>query len=182
MRHSEETKKRLSLISKKQWKDGRVSTKGLFKKGQLPWNKGIHQWEGKKHPGQKEKINKICLICKKVFKVLPSRNKRKLCSLKCQKIQIKSRIKENHPNWKGGIKIDNDRRKSFEGVQWRSDVFQRDNWICQTCGVRGGVVLQAHHKKSWAEYPEFRYDVDNGVTLCISCHKLTDNYGRRNKK
>lgn len=64
-------------------------------------------------------------------------------------------------------------------LKWRSDVFRRDNWTCQTCNIRG-VYLEAHHIKSWAKYPEFRYDLENGVALCKECHKLTDNY--KNKK
>ena len=63
--------------------------------------------------------------------------------------------------------------------QWRSDVFSRDNWTCQTCGIRG-VYLEAHHIKSWARYPELRLDLQNGATLCRECHKLTENY--KNKK
>jgi len=68
---------------------------------------------------------------------------------------------------------------SKEYVKWRSDVFQRDNWTCQTCHIRG-VYLETHHIKSWAKYPESRFNLGNGVTLCRECHKLTDNY--KNKK
>ncbi len=60
-------------------------------------------------------------------------------------------------------------RKYFE---WRSKVFERDNWICQTCGLRG-IKLEPHHIKGWAKYPELRYEVENGVALCIECHRLT---------
>ena len=60
-------------------------------------------------------------------------------------------------------------------LQWRSDVFQRDNWTCKTCGKRG-CYLEAHHNKSWAKYPKLRYKVSNGITLCRECHKLTNNY------
>jgi len=69
-------------------------------------------------------------------------------------------------------------------LQWRSDVFQRDNWMCQTCGERSkagnSVYLEAHHIRGWTKYPKLRYKVSNGITLCLKCHKLTDNY--KNKK
>ena len=59
---------------------------------------------------------------------------------------------------------------SFEYNEWRKAVFKRDDYTCQRCGKRGGR-LQAHHIKAWAKYPDLRYDVANGITYCVECHK-----------
>jgi hypothetical protein len=61
-----------------------------------------------------------------------------------------------------------DARLSPEATAWRVSVFVRDRYRCQECGATG--ALQAHHIVSWAEAPERRYDLDNGVTLCVDCH------------
>lgn len=78
---------------------------------------------------------------------------------------------ELHPNWKGGITPQNQReRKSRAYGEWRNAVFSRDLYTCQLCGQRGGE-LNAHHIKPWATNIPSRFDVENGVTLCKSCHK-----------
>lgn len=59
---------------------------------------------------------------------------------------------------------------------WRKAVFERDDYTCQVCGVRGGV-LNADHIKCFAHYPSLRWEVSNGRTLCLDCHKKTANYG-----
>ena len=93
-----------------------------------------------------------------------------------------SRRGEKNPLWKGGVSDNRHKVTNMDYRQWVANVFARDNWTCQTCGVRG-VYLQAHHIKSWAKYPDDRFNVENGVALCVPCHKLTDNYkGRANRK
>lgn len=82
-------------------------------------------------------------------------------------------------NWKGGVTPENEKiRKSIEYRLWREAVFARDNWTCQECEQKGGR-LHSHHIKSFAKYPDLKFAIDNGQTLCKECHKLTDNYGRK---
>jgi len=61
-------------------------------------------------------------------------------------------------------------RNSPEYRYWRSAIYKRDDYTCQQCGVRGGR-LEAHHVRQFATHPELRMDVDNGITLCKSCHR-----------
>ena len=70
-------------------------------------------------------------------------------------------------------------RLSKEYIEWREKVFKRDNYTCQDCGKRGGE-LHPHHIKEFSKFPELRFEVSNGKTLCPNCHKKTDSYGRKN--
>ena len=59
---------------------------------------------------------------------------------------------------------------------WRTLVFERDNYTCQHCQRRGGR-LQADHIKPYKEFPELRHELSNGRTLCVPCHQKTPTYG-----
>lgn len=148
--------------------------------------------------------DKICLICKETFTTY--KKYQKYCSKECMGKQFKDRdvsnetkikisksligrkcvtiSKENHWNWKGGITpINESIRKSAEYKQWRQNVFIRDNYSCVNCGCRGGngksVKLQADHIKPFSLYPELRFNLNNGQTLCIDCHFKTETYGAK---
>ena len=107
------------------------------------------------------------------------------CSVKCSTKNHGKKMK-GKPNgrsgylaggWKGGITKENDLiRKGLEYKIWRTNVFERDNYTCVNCGVRGGK-LQADHIKPFSIYKELRFDINNGRTLCLECHKNTDTYG-----
>lgn len=87
--------------------------------------------------------------------------------------------KENHWNWKGGITKEIVLiRHSLEYKSWRNAVFERDNYTCRGCGNRG-VYLEVHHIKSFSEYPDLRFIVDNGITYCQKCHAINDKYRMR---
>lgn len=81
-------------------------------------------------------------------------------------------IREKNPSWRGGVTTKNDFvRKSCEYKEWRTKVYQRDGFACQDCGVHCEPKnIIAHHLKEFADYPELRFDVDNGLTLCRTCH------------
>lgn len=87
---------------------------------------------------------------------------------------------ENNPNWKGGVTNKNNQlRKSLEYKLWRRAVFERDKYKCIWCGDKTSGNLEADHIKPFAYYPELRFAIDNGRTLCKECHKKTDTYLRR---
>jgi 5-methylcytosine-specific restriction endonuclease McrA len=48
---------------------------------------------------------------------------------------------------------------------------------CPVCGF--DMFVSTHHIRSFAKHPELRYEFDNGQTLCVECHKKTDNYGAK---
>jgi hypothetical protein len=89
---------------------------------------------------------------------------------------------EKNPYFKHGKSSRNRAiRQTYDYQKWRKDVFERDDFTCRGCGVRG-VYITAHHIKSFAYHPDLRFDLDNGLTLCEPCHEKTDNYKRKNKQ
>jgi UDP-glucose 4-epimerase len=98
----------------------------------------------------------------------------------CQCIFCKVRRKElsgkNNPSWKGGItpyrkKI----RQSARYKEWRTRIFERDNYTCQKCKKRG-KYLNAHHIKPFSKFPKLRFDIKNGISFCKECHEETKKY------
>jgi len=132
---------------------------------------------------ERDRVKKICQYCGKEFEITRYNNrigKGQFCSRDCrnkngyseehrQKI-ADSRTGEKHPNWKGGIALARTRYwRSDEYQEWRTAVFERDDYTCQRCLGRGGY-LHAHHIIPYCISPEERFNVDNGATLCKECH------------
>lgn len=81
--------------------------------------------------------------------------------------------KENHWHWNGGTASDRDYIKhTIAYKKWVHEVFERDDYTCQCCGLRG-VQLEAHHIYNFADYPDLRMELSNGITLCHNCHSIT---------
>ena len=88
----------------------------------------------------------------------------------------KSRKGKSNSNWRGGTtSINIAIRMSKRYSEWRKSVFKRDNYTCVFCGILG-VFLNADHIKQFSLYPELRFKLFNGRTLCVPCHKKTPTY------
>jgi hypothetical protein len=123
------------------------------------------------------RVEIACDECGKMTARKPSvrkRVKKAYCSKECYLVGLSDRLRgSNAPNWQGGVsgvrkRVDS----SVEARAWRTAVLTRDQRTCQGCGVARKKGLHAHHIKPVAEYPESMFDVDNGITLCDSCHEL----------
>lgn len=116
------------------------------------------------------------------------------------KIITKCHRGENNSNWQGGISSLRDLiRQSSNSINWRKQVFIRDNYTCQECGQHGGFLEVHHNNESFnqifhdflnlynylspihdkvkllelaLEHRPF-WDINNGLTLCKDCHKNT---------
>lgn len=178
---TEESKKRLSLLLKEKWQNPEFR-KGVIQKmkggNSGSFKKGQSNWLGKKHkPETIIKLKESHIGLKGWWKNKPRMEMRN----------------ENHWNWKGGTT--NLRQRimvSYKYRQWRSDIFQRDNYTCQKCNQRGIYLEADHNPKLFSEIiKEYKiitveeallceelWNINNGRTLCRKCHNLTK-YGRR---
>lgn len=152
--HSEEHKKRISESMKLSWKSKDWSERNL---------KMSIRAKGRKYTEE--------------------RNKKVAESMSGKKNALGSKRPKGwlHPNWQGGITSERDKIEStLEYKTWRKSVFDRDDYTCVECGIRG-CELNADHIKPFAYFPELRFELSNGRTLCKPCHLKTDTYGGRSK-
>lgn len=192
-KHSIETRKKMSEAMKglKRSREACINI-GLSKKGKTL---------SKKH---KEKISK-----KLKGRIFSKETKNKISEMKRKNmtLEIRRKISNAHKGekayqWKGGITpISQQIRKSFEYRIWREKCFQRDNYCCTIGGKEHGNKLEVDHysitfsailnKLIVEQGLENLYDkalkyemfwmIDNGRTLCESCHRKTDTWGRKLK-
>lgn len=133
--------------------------------------------------GKKHQVVLVCVYCsKKFFVPFSLRNTIKFCNSKCRKqySDLHSLIRLRHKSITQKEAYNNSFYK-----QWRDKVFAKDRYTCQWCNAHNGngkdIYLEAHHIKSWKCFPELRFDMENGITLCLDCHNTTRGNGERNK-
>ena len=184
---SEEHKKKISDAQKGKPRLYAVGNK--YACGKEPWNKGKH-WSDEFKKTMSDKLKGKCLntgrthIKKGQHLSVDTQFGNKEAWNKGKKNPYFTG--ENNPNWKGGITPENHKiRTSLEYKEWRNNVFTRDNYTCQECGIKGGwhkdvnkkITLNAHHLEPFSINPELRFEIDNGITLCRECHKKTKGFG-----
>jgi hypothetical protein len=170
---SDEARKKMSDAGKGRKQINQNSINNLLKyvrpKGLTPWNKGKN----------------VRLSEHSEFKkgMSPWNKNKKLSQEHCENLSkshigIPSSQKGNKNwNWKGGITPINKRiRNSSEYKNWRKSVFERDNYTCRQCGKRGGK-LNADHIKPFSLFHDLRFELSNGRTLCVDCHRDTETFG-----
>lgn len=155
------------------------------------------------HPAWKGgKLTWSCLTCHKSFKSWKAKDgkARVFCSKKClgvangrrtigvpRSAALRAKLSKSFKGarshfWRGGVTAKHLLlRQSTAYTQWREQVFKRDNYTCVECGARSN--LQADHIKQFAFYPALRFELSNGRTLCVGCHRKTPTWGNngRNK-
>jgi len=171
--------------------------------GGQPWNKGKKELQVAWNKG-KEMSNKYRKKCSKAQKgkKLSKETKNKLSKIakengfgqwmKGKKLseETKRKCSEAHRgkksyNYKGNSKLCHLIRNCYKYKQWTKAVFERDNYICQKCKIRGGK-LHAHHIKKFSLILEENnikslketlnceelWNINNGITYCKICHKI----------
>jgi len=107
----------------------------------------------------------------KVLKVLPTK----------KQLEYWKSLREKKPWNFLGISSENKmQRNCADYALFRRMCFERDNFICQKTGISGGE-LEVHHINNFADFPELRFDVSNGITLSKQSHReFHKKYGKRN--
>lgn len=128
--------------------------------------KGISDWRRKK-----------CIICK--INYITSKRTQKHCSKECLKTTQSIKISGNKNYFY--INGNNKNKRSYRGDNWnliRKQIYKRDNYICQDCGIKciskkylknkkeSNRIIQCHH----IDYNKKNNKEENLITLCLKCH------------
>jgi hypothetical protein len=153
--------------------------------------------KGRKYPNRKKYFKgitirtKICEYCKKEY-TPPYNNyaRNRFCSRSCaskghppgrlgkpnsekQKASARARIGPLHPRWIKDRLLLKDDSKDRGGQlhrEWSNSVKKRDGWKCRISNLQCRGRLEAHHILSWTRYPNLKYEIKNGITLCHFHH------------
>lgn len=164
-----ELKDRVLHFCNQSCKQKHKQSKNLYKANPKPFKKGFKPWN---------KNKKNCFNEKTILKISNSK-KGKL-------------VGKDNPSYKHGLCKTNLHwliRKNGQYKNWVKSIFKRDDYVCRKCEKKGGS-LTAHHLKGFSYLLHFYkiknledaikcqelWNINNGITLCLECHKQTPNY------
>lgn len=185
--HSEETKRKMSER----------------RKGRTPWNLGVrgkykHSAETRAKMGAARKgrprpdVVENCRLMglkyggqkrsPEALRAMAEKLRGRTHTMEVRKRLSEAKKGPKNPAWRGGINPEFRALRGSMAIRiWRKAVLERDGRACVLCGTTKGP-LHADHIKPFCDYPELRFDITNGRTLCFDCHKKTDTYGVNARK
>lgn len=173
-----------------------ATNNGQFKKGLVPWNKGKIGVQTSTRKGLKLKPlsektkQKISLknkgrVSGMKGKKHSARTKAKMKLIHAGKAyrgrgfvawnkgkKMPQLTGENNPRWitdRSQLSEQGDRRSPIYR-DWRMNVWKRDDFKCKINNLDCEGRIEAHHILSYTKYPELRYEINNGITLCHAHH------------
>jgi hypothetical protein len=138
------------------------------------------------YKGMYEALEYTCSCGNEVTKTLAAF---KMCA-ECPECYSAKRTGPNNWRWNPNL-TDVEREESRsraslpEQRKWKRLVYRRDRYKCRCCGSGKSNSLRAHHLDGYNWCVVKRTDVDNGATLCDTCHKdfhKTYGYGNNTRE
>ena len=118
-----------------------------------------------------EMLDVTCAHCGMPFQVPAHRRKHKassryFCGQTCSGIYHRETadVRSERDEWV----------RFLGGYQWVQACLKRDEYTCQLCATHPTareMGLAVHHRLPFAKYKSFRSSPENGVTLCLKCHR-----------
>lgn len=186
---NEHKKLAISLAIKNKWQDPIYREKVIASlKGKVAWNKGLKTGLVPRTAFKKGYMPTLETILKrkitragykhtqKTIEKIRQGNLGNISYIKGKTYaEVGRKVKtkgENHYRWisdRTQIKHQEDRNNP-EYKQWRMKVWLRDNWKCKIANQDCGGRIEVHHILGFTAYPELRYEINNGITLCHAHH------------
>ena len=157
--HTPEVRKKISLALK-----GKSFRKGYHHSAETIAKIKLHSG-GWKHTDEAKKKMK-------------ETRKRQICSANTRKKMSIAMSGANNPAWIADrttlakLHNGNEYRNSPAYKDWSRSVKIRDDWKCKMSNEDCDGKVVAHHILSYKDYPELRYQLNNGITLCRFHHPM----------
>lgn len=190
---SKEMRERISSTLKKKYSNGTLKTG--FQKGHPCYSYNLREWMKDHDPWNKgltgekshsygrvftsERRRKIAIKLKNNRNSFGYRHseetKEKLSKSHKGRKWTEERIEkasgENHWAWiRDRSIVERNKRNDAAYLQWVKQVKKRDENSCKLKNQECSGYNVVHHILKWSEYPELRYKINNGITLCQVHH------------